>query len=295
MTGNHIYADPGEYTVTLTLAVDPGSIAGTVNGTSVTIVEPSTTATAMSAVATVHDAAIAVSAYPIAGVKGGLIPSAPIAGFVDEGGGSGNPDPASDFGANIAVVSGAGITVLSVPAAGITQEGSSDSYTVIAPPLPLATLDAGTYSLRVTVTKTVDATEVSGSGGALLVVADARLAAGARVILSKPKSLRLTTVVVGTFTDGDASAAAKDFTAVIGWGDGSRHSLGTVVSDGPGCFSVKGTHRYAHPGRYATVINVTDDGGSKVTLAGTATMRRKPVHRAGRPLTAQRIHPSRSK
>jgi len=277
VTGEHNYAEPGTYRVTLTVTLVPGSITGIVNGTPVTITEPSVTTTGMSAASNVRIAAIAVSAYPIVGIEGGTIPSAPIASLIDLGGPA-SPDPASDFSANISAISSAGRTVLSVAAASITQNSNSNSYTVTAPTLPLTTLDEGTYSLRVTVTKTVNAIEVSGSGGALLVVADAPLTAGAPVTLSTSKGLRLNTVVVGTFTDGDTAATAKDFAAVIDWGDGSPNSLGTVVSNGHGSFSVKGTHNYAHPGRYPTLINVTDDGGSAVTLAGTASMGTKRMH-----------------
>ena len=69
------------------------------------------------------------------------------------------------------------------------------------------------------------------------------------------------------------TAPVSDFTA--------RHRLGRRLADQPrhhrvdrrsGAFNVEGTHIYAKPGRFATTINVTDVGGSAVTLTGTATV-----------------------
>ncbi|HLJ96794.1 MAG TPA: DUF4214 domain-containing protein [Gemmataceae bacterium] len=50
--------------------------------------------------------------------------------------------------------------------------------------------------------------------------------------------------VVATFTEGNANAAAGNFTATIDWGDGTT-STGTVTADPNGGFDVSGTHTYA--------------------------------------------------
>ncbi len=113
----------------------------------------------------------------------------------------------------------------------------------------------------------------SASGASLAVIADAPLTAGAPVALTPSTGVALpATTVVGTFTDANTAATIADFTAVIDWGDGTPNSLGTIVSTGAGGFSVEAGHNYAKHGAYATLINVTDDGGSTVTLTGTATV-----------------------
>jgi len=271
VTGNHNYAEPGIYRVAVTVTVVPGSITGIVNGTTVTVSEPSATTTGISAVSNVRIASIAVSANPIVGVRGGIVPSAPVACVIDLGG-PGSNDPASDFSANISVISSTGRTLLSVAAANITQNANSNSYTVTAPTLPLTTLDVGTYSLFVTVKKQVNSIEISGSGGALLIVASTPMTAGSPLTLSTSKALRLNNVVVGRFSDSDKAAATNGFTALIDWGDGSANFRGVVVSKGRGRFSVKGTHEFAHPGKYAIRISVTHNGGSAVSLTGTASI-----------------------
>ena len=290
VTGTHTYTDPGTFPIGITINFASGSATGLVNGTPVTITPPVAPAAGTSATSTatanVSNASLAVSAFAITGVEGGTIPSAPIATFIDAGGASGSPDPATDFSANIAVINSSGATVISVAAASITQNGNSNSYTVTAPALSLAALDEGTYSVVVTVTKVVNATTVAAAGSSSLVVSDAPLTAGAPVALTPNSGIALSGVLVGTFTDGDTGSSATDFTAVIDWGDGSPNSLGTVISTGAGGYSVDGSHTYAKPGAYVTSIVVTDVGGSVVTLTGSATVTDLPVTGSTKSFTA---------
>jgi hypothetical protein len=65
---------------------------------------------------------------------------------------------------------------------------------------------------------------------------------------------------VATFTSGDPSATASDFTATIAWGDGHT-SAGTVTPDGRGGFNVSGSNTYAAPGTYTLTVAVTDAFG----------------------------------
>ncbi len=62
-------------------------------------------------------------------------------------------------------------------------------------------------------------------------------------------------------------------TAVITWGDGRPTSAGTVSYDaGSGLYTVSGTHTYAEEGTYPISIAVSDDGGARATISGTATV-----------------------
>ena len=99
------------------------------------------------------------------------------------------------------------------------------------------------------------------------------LTAGAASALTASTGVALpSTTVVGTFTDANPTAPISDFTATIDWADGSPNSIGIITQPGgvgtP--FDVTGGHTYAKPGTYAITIVVKDDGGSTVTLTGTA-------------------------
>jgi hypothetical protein len=65
---------------------------------------------------------------------------------------------------------------------------------------------------------------------------------------------------VATFTDGDPSARARDYEALITWGDGNR-SYGTVQERADGSFAVKGKHTYAKQGSRKVVVRITDGVG----------------------------------
>ena len=114
------------------------------------------------------------------------------------------------------------------------------------------------------------------SAHASAVIADAALTAGTPVGLTPKTGVLLTGVtgIVGTFTDANPVSTVSDFTAVIDWGDGTPTTLGTIVQPGGvgTVYDVEGTHAYAKPGTYDTKVVVTDDGGSVVTIPGTATV-----------------------
>jgi hypothetical protein len=82
------------------------------------------------------------------------------------------------------------------------------------------------------------------------------------------------TGVVGTFSDADPNANAKDFTATINWGDG--HSTNGAVSVDPaGGFDVTGTNTYALPGNFPINVDIQDFGGGP--LAGSTPQGGGPV------------------
>lgn len=288
ITGSHTFTDPGTFTVDQTIAFSGAPVTATVNGVTISILFDPTPATpGTPATANVNNASLAVSAFPISGVEGQSIPAGAIASFIDAGGSSGSPDPASAFTATIDLLDSSGNTVLTVAAASIQQNSNSNSYTVNAPALSLAGLEAGTYSLRVTVTKTIAGTSVSAVGAASAVLADAPLTAGPAVLLTPNTGVQLNDVVVGSFTDAFAAATADEFTAIIDWGDGTPTSIGTVVATGGGAFDVQGTHRYARPGVFTTKIIVQDDDGSVVNLVGSATVTDAAVTGSVRNFNAQ--------
>jgi hypothetical protein len=74
-----------------------------------------------------------------------------------------------------------------------------------------------------------------------------------------------------TFTDANPTATTADFTATTNWGDATTSSA-TVTGPVAGKFTVTGNHQYAEEGHYNVTVSVTDDGGSSITLHGTATV-----------------------
>ena len=74
---------------------------------------------------------------------------------------------------------------------------------------------------------------------------------------------------VGTFVDTDPNASARDFTAMVDWGDGHA-SAGRIAAGGSGGFSVSGTHVYSLGGIYRIRLTVQDLGGAEASGAGSA-------------------------
>ncbi|OYV85866.1 MAG: hypothetical protein B7Z73_12740 [Planctomycetia bacterium 21-64-5] len=68
--------------------------------------------------------------------------------------------------------------------------------------------------------------------------------------------------VVATFTRGDGSAPALDFTAKIDWGD-AQTSAATVTESGT-TYSIAGSHTYADTGTFVVATTVSGGGGSTV-------------------------------
>jgi hypothetical protein len=73
---------------------------------------------------------------------------------------------------------------------------------------------------------------------------------------------------VGTFSDLDPKGNAKDFTAVINWGDGHQNN-GTIVANTAGGFDVFGTNTFGTAGKFPVSVDVADFGGGP-GIAGTS-------------------------
>jgi hypothetical protein len=74
-----------------------------------------------------------------------------------------------------------------------------------------------------------------------------------------------------SFSDSDPNGNARDFTASIDWGDGTR-SGGQVTADVSGGFTVAGGHAYSAAGTFAVAISIQDLGGTQRTFHTTATI-----------------------
>ena len=88
--------------------------------------------------------------------------------------------------------------------------------------------------------------------------------------------------IVATFTDATPGVQARDFSALIDWGDG-RNSPGEIVVNGLGKFAVLGSHTYRDPETFSVFAHI-----SRATPAASAVAWSR-VHASG--FTAQRHLP----
>jgi len=80
---------------------------------------------------------------------------------------------------------------------------------------------------------------------------------------------------VAELKDDNQLAQQGDFTASINWGDGSTASPG-VISGSGGNFAINGTHTYASPGSFQTVVTVVHDNNSFVLDPASVTVAAAP-------------------
>ena len=283
--GTHTFTENGTFTVTNTVAFAGGSYTAPVNGVPITITfGPAGPTAGTPATASVTQGPLVVSALPVVGTEGIAIAAGPIATFIDAGGAG----PIGDYSASISIFNSAGTLVVGpLAAASIVQNGNAAQFTVNAPTFTLP--EEGTYQVVVSVTDGGGTTPVTALRAPRRPSSPTPpLTAGAGGCLTPNTGVALpSSTVIGSFTDANTSATTADFKATIDWGDGSPNSIGNVVATAtPGVFDVEGGHIYAKPGTYATLIDVTDVGGSTVTVTGSATVTDLPVTGATQNFTA---------
>jgi hypothetical protein len=169
---------------------------------------------------------------------------------------------------NAAGVFGSTFALSLLGADGRTPEATSDASGAL---LDLGVFPDGTSSVQTFAPGAGAAPIARAAAANMIVVADAPLTAVTTAI--HPIEGIPFTSTVATFTDANPSGTVSDFTATIDWGDGSPPSPGTVTSNGPGRFSVAGSHTYATAGTDTLKITIADRGGS-TTVAAPAKVSR---------------------
>lgn len=129
-----------------------------------------------------------------------------------------------------------------------------------------AYVEFGTYTVVVTVT---EGSGAFASGSLTAKVKDAPLS-GSATSFSAVKNQAFNGQVA-TFTDGNPQGVLSDYSATIAWGDG-HSSTATVSADPSGGYQVQGTHTYAKTGTFTFTVTISDVGGSKLSVKGTATV-----------------------
>jgi uncharacterized repeat protein (TIGR03803 family) len=78
---------------------------------------------------------------------------------------------------------------------------------------------------------------------------------------------------VALFTSGNPKDTATSFTASVNWGDSTllSGSQVSIVKDGTQ-FKLVASHDYTHVGEFPVLVNISDPGGARLSLTGTANI-----------------------
>ncbi len=244
VNGSNTYAVPGTYPVTVTITGTDASTATGQGQATVAALTLSATGTTVTPTA----------GQPFTGM---------VASFTDP-----YPSlPATDYAATIAWGNGH-TSVGTIAANGNGGFNVSGTNTYAAP---------GSQTVSVMVTRLIDNQTATAMTNAV-VVAPALTAVGTTIVATVGQAFNGT---VATFSDAMPGTVAGSYHASIAWGDGQT-SVGTVVANGQGGFTVIGTHYYSAPssGESILVTIARNAGGQAVTASSTGV-----VGNASYPLT----------
>jgi large repetitive protein len=285
--GGHTYAKPGVDTTLVTVHDDGGSQA-VVAGSS-----------------TVTDAAVTGSTASFTATEGKNTGLFVLATFTDPN----TLATVADVNAALAVggwgdrtPTAAGVTLV------VQQIGVTPLTSATNPGAPIfEVLGSHTYaeethaglpdplSVIITTLGGVATTLTSPPGGGVTVL-DAPLTSSNGTTITGVEGISTGTVLLGTFTDANQGATIADFTTspgsvVVNWGDGSAvqtlAAANLTLNGSPNgvVFTINASHDYVEEGTYAYTVTVTDAGGSKAVISGSATI-------ADAPLTAAAVQPT---
>lgn len=123
-----------------------------------------------------------------------------------------------------------------------------------------------------------------GSAASTALVGDAQIQAAGTTITSV-EGTSTPDLILATFTDGNTNTGAKDYSAIIYWGDGDS-SIGDISQVGPGQFQVTGHHTYIEEGSYAIQVDIGDIGGAGASAGSTANVTDAPLSASGTDISA---------
>jgi hypothetical protein len=227
---------------------------------SVTVQEPKQTS------ATFGVNAVVQNELQISNEPGSLAEGA-VAGFVGTVTDSDTTHVASDLTFR-ACFCDQGLAAICYPTTLVT--GGNGTFSVYSDHVVQAEEGAPRQCLVITVFDAV--TGATTFAGANASVFDATIFPSSKVIQAQP-NVAWSGNAGGIFDANQFSTAADYNSVSIDWGDGSALDKGTVVPNGtPGYFGVMGTHTWASPGPFTVTVNVTDVGGSTVTVKSKATV-----------------------
>lgn len=248
VTGRHVYAEEGSFTVTVTIN-DVGGQSVTTSHTHFAVAD-----------GTLTDTTPVITRAITEGQNTG---TSVVATFSDANTGA----PVSDF-ANTVIHWGDGTT--SVGTVQLVARGELSAAFEV--------LGSHAYALSGNYTVTVDVHDVGGqsvsTSNTHFGVLDASLIdVTPQQTFPAAQGVDTGTVVLATFLDQNVLAQTSNFSSVtVNWGDGAT-STGTVqlVSQGSTgtTFQVVGNHTYNRPGTFTVQVSVQDVGGQSLTSSRT--------------------------
>ncbi len=304
--GSHTYANPGPYTVDVSLTAlgNVGSTSTVVGTTIITLItsgQSNSTPDPIPSSVNVSAAPLAAAGVPVSGTEGVALNPATggdvlVATFTD----AGTVQAATGYTASIAWGDGGTSADTRIVATG-TADG-----TVFSVYGNHTYANVGSYPVVVTITKTSTGAVAIGSSTATIAPAAITETTPAPTV-STTENTSFSGPVV-TFTDANPNATASSFRALIDWGDGSPSSVG-VVSLSSGVFTVTGTHDYIsslpngapgtgqpgpQDGTFPISVYVTSTSGATASLTNTADVKDNPVSLAGQvdPASISSVVPS---
>jgi hypothetical protein len=146
---------------------------------------------------------------------------------------------------------------------------------------------SGEYSYAEEGRYAIDITVRDRGGASTLIVS--RIEVADAQLVAVPVTLNLMegtafSGVVAAFRDPGSDGTVSDYSANIDWGDGET-SVGMVVANNQGGFSILGTKTYTQAGTYTVNVTVRDVGGSQVQISSSATVMDAPLLAVGDPFT----------
>jgi len=248
VTGSHIYAANGQYSIT-TFMNDDGSSGDTNVGV----------ATNQADIGFGGTVTLTAAAETVA-VPAGTI----VANFSDNTG-----DPVTDYSASISW--GDGTTT-----AGVVS-GSGPSFTVTSA-VAHTYADEGTPTATVTINRAADGAVPSATiapSGTVTVVENDQFTNAVGTTVTGSPGVSTGNVTLATFQDfsafaGGSPAPASDFVATVDWGDGNT-SFGTITGSGNN-YTVTGSHTYAQNGQDTITIGISDGGEAQENGQNTANI-----------------------
>ncbi|HWB08934.1 MAG TPA: DUF4214 domain-containing protein [Pirellulales bacterium] len=223
---NHIYTQPGTFTITVTVAHDQAADATTTS--TATVSQPSV---------------VAQGGFTYTGVEGGVALNETLATFTDPAG----AQPLSSYSATI--VWGDGATTV-----GVISRMSGNPFTVVG---SHAFAEEGSGPVEVVINHGTSL-PVTVTGGYSVADAPVVLMAPASPIAAQ-EGMPFVNVPVATFIDLGGPEDVSDYSPEIDWGDG-KISGGTVsFSASAGNFTILGSHTYFEGGRHPIIVVLHHD------------------------------------
>ena len=252
VSGNHVYAEEGTYSFTITVQDNSGHIDSD------------------SANALVADAALTVVPAPPVMPLGESYPfSGKVASFMDA-------DPKAELADFLATIdwgdgqSSAGTILQGGPRLGTFIIIGDHTY-----------LEEGSFTLKVTVT---DVGGSTASTNETVNIMDDPVGVTAVPLGGRVEGISFT-AIVAHFGDTDPNGTLSDYTATIYWGDGASSS-GTITANPAGGFNISGSHTYTADGYYNFAVSVQDEGGAGNGASGIVIVTDAPLTGSGQSFSA---------